>query len=84
MNPSLPTAIGGSTEAEKIAAKLTPNQRRILLAMRVKGPKKWRAVYRHAKVTGWTQLPFKLAHPTLDGREVMTPLGLAVRAVLLS
>lgn len=70
------------SDAEKIAAGLSRGQRRILLAMRVKGPKKWRAVYRHAKVTGWTQLPFRLAHPTLDGREVLTPLGLEVRALL--
>lgn len=70
------------TDAEKIAAGLTRKQRRIVLAMRVNGPKKWRAVYRHAKVRGWVQLPFKVAHPTLDGREVFTPLGLEIRKIL--
>jgi hypothetical protein len=70
------------TDPNQIAASLSEAQRRLLLAMSVNKPKKWRAIYRHAKVRHWTQLPFRLAHPTLTGSEVLTDLGLAVRAIL--
>ena len=64
------------------ARQLTPNQRRLLLALPTHGAKKWRAQYRHAKVGGWTQLPFYIARPSLDGRELLTDFGREVKAVL--
>jgi hypothetical protein len=70
------------TEIETIATRLSKPQKRLLLAMTSVRPKKWRAIYRHAKVRHWTQLPFKLAQPTLTGSEVLTPLGQAVRDYL--
>ena len=75
-----------SGEAERVLAGRTAAQARLLCAMRVNRPKKWRAVYRDAKVSFHRgadhQLPFSLAHPTLTGFEVLTPLGLAVRSLL--
>lgn len=64
------------------ARQLTRNQRRLVLALPTRGAKKWRAQYRHAKVKGWTQLPFGIAHPSLDGRELLTDFGRQVKAVL--
>lgn len=64
------------------ARQLTPNQRRLILALPTRGMKKWRAQYRHAKVRGWTQLPFRIARPSLDGRELLTDFGREVKAVL--
>ena len=72
----------------ELAGRLTKAQRRLLLAMRANKPKKWRAVYRDAKVSFHNgadhQLPFRIAHPTLTGFEVLTPLGQQVRAHLLT
>lgn len=70
------------SDAKAIAAGLSKAQQRLLMAMRSGGPKKWRAVYRDAKVRHWTQLSFRLAQPTLTGFEVLTPLGRAVKAQL--
>lgn len=58
---------------------MSPSQRRLLLAMPDYRPKKWRAVYRHAKVRQWAQLPFRLARPTLTGFEVLTDEGRALK-----
>jgi hypothetical protein len=69
-------------DVEALVAGLTKAQRRLLLAMRSSRPKKWRAIYRDAKVRHWTQLPFSLARPTLTGFECLTPLGLRVRDAL--
>ena len=55
------------TDVAEIAHGLTKAQRAILLAMRAGRPKKWRAIYRDAKVKHWVQLPFSLAIPTLTG-----------------
>jgi uncharacterized membrane protein len=66
-------------EIAGVAERLTKAQRRLLRAMPLNGAKKWRAVYRHAKIRHWTHLPFSLAVPTLTGSEVLTPLGRAVR-----
>ncbi len=70
------------SEAELIAARLSKAQKRLLLAMPLRRRKKWRAIYRHAKVRHWTQLPFRLAHPDLAGCEIITPLGIEVRAIV--
>jgi hypothetical protein len=69
-------------EIAGVAARLTKAQRRLLRAMPLNGTKKWRAVYRDAKVRHWTQLPFSLAVPTLTGSEVLTPRGRALKAHL--
>lgn len=69
-------------EVEAVAGKLTKAQQRLVLAMPSRGAKKWRAVYRHAKVRHWTQLSFRIACPTLTGSEYLTPLGLAIKAHL--
>ncbi len=75
-------------DVEAIARGPSEAQRRLLRAMRTRGPKKWRAVYRDAKVSFHRganhQLPFRLARPTLTGFEVLTPLGLSVRQYLES
>lgn len=65
-----------------IAERLNKSQRRLVLAMPNARPVKWRALYRHAKVRHWTQLPFSVAHPVLDGTEILTPLGLALKTYL--
>ncbi len=72
------------TDVAEIAHGLTKAQRAILLAMRAGRPKKWRAIYRDAKVKHWVQLPFSLAIPTLTGFELLTPRGRQVRAYLAS
>jgi hypothetical protein len=73
---------------EAVAASLSEAQRRLLRAMRVRGPKKWRAIYRDAKVSFHRganhQLPFSLARPTLTGFEALTPLGIALKSHLES
>lgn len=73
-------------EIERIAASLTAKQVRLLRAMPMHGAKKWRAVYRDAKVAmasaEFAELPFRLAQPTLTGFEFLTPLGADVKAIL--
>jgi hypothetical protein len=66
-----------------MARRLTAKQRRLVLALPTKGMKKWRAQYRHAKVRGWTSLPFAVARPSLDGRELLTDFGREVKTVLM-
>ena len=59
--------LGNLSKAVAAARQLTPNQRRLVLALPSFGMKKWRAQYRHGKVRGWTQLPFAVARPSLTG-----------------
>lgn len=66
-------------DPQTVARGLTKAQKRLLLAMAIDRPKKWRAIYRHAKVRHWAQLPFRLAHPIGGGFEVLTELGREVR-----
>jgi hypothetical protein len=61
---------------------LTKAQRRLILAMPDTGAKKWRAIYRDAKVRHWTQLPFSIAKPTLTGFEYLTPRGVQIKRYL--
>jgi hypothetical protein len=69
----------------EIAEGLSASKKRMLLVMPLNRDKKWRAIFRHAKVKGWNgMLPFKLSRPTMNGSERLTPLGIAVRKHLES
>lgn len=71
-----------------LAAGLSEAQRAILCAMSAR-PKSWLAVQRHAKVKTWPWMPrdvvqWRRDDPFRRATIALTPLGLAVRAILLS
>jgi hypothetical protein len=66
-------------EARDFLARATRAQLRLLRAMPARRPKKWRALWRDAKVSFHKganhSLPFRIARPTLRGSEELTALG---------
>lgn len=66
-------------EAREWLARASRSQLRLLRAMPARGPKKWRRLWRHAKVHFHKgadhQLPFRIARPMGGGMESLTTLG---------